>query len=148
MKACVTGGAGFIGSHLAQALVKKGHDVVVLDDLSSGSLPSIEKLKADFIKGDLRDYEVVKKATRGCEVVYHLGAVVGVADCVRNPKLAHEVNQAAQRPGKIERHGIEAQVLADQSRTDDHDDAKAKPDLDLEIDFVSDRPNRAAIRFG
>ena len=92
MKACVTGGAGFIGSHLAQALVKKGHDVVVLDDLSSGSLPSIEKLKADFIKGDLRDYEVVKKATRGCEVVYHLGAVVGVADCVRNPKLAHEVN--------------------------------------------------------
>jgi len=92
MKVCVTGGAGFIGSHLVQSLVKKGHETVVLDDLSAGSLSSIKKLEVDFIKGDLRDFEVVKKATRGCGVVYHLGAVVGVADCVRNPKLAHEVN--------------------------------------------------------
>src|SRR5438445_3656309 len=92
MKVCVTGGAGFIGSHLVQSLVSKGHEVIVLDDLSSGSLSSIENLKIQFIKGDLRNHELVKKVTRGCDVVYHLAALVGVADCVRNPKLAHEVN--------------------------------------------------------
>ena len=74
----VTGGAGFIGSHLVDALMTSGKSVTVLDNLSSGSLNNIRRWindpKFNFIHGDLLDHESLRKAISGCEVVYHLAA--------------------------------------------------------------------------
>lgn len=74
MKILVTGGCGFIGSRLAGRLVKEGHDVVVLDNLSTGKRENLPK-GAAFVKGDIRDEDIVKKAVKGCETVFHLAAV-------------------------------------------------------------------------
>lgn len=94
MKALVTGGAGFIGSHLVDLLVSKGQAVVVLDDLSRGRMEyldgSIGKIR--FIKGDIRDKEKVGEALEGVEVVYHLAAVVGVKYYVVDPMSVLKVN--------------------------------------------------------
>ena len=75
----VTGGAGFIGSHLVDQLLERGERVRVLDNLSSGSLKNLERWlnspNLDFIEGDLLDPGDVDKALRGCEAVYHMAAV-------------------------------------------------------------------------
>lgn len=72
----VTGGAGFIGSNLVEALVAEGHSVIVLDDFSLGKMENLVsvKNKIDVIKGDLRDLETVKKATKGVDVVFNEAA--------------------------------------------------------------------------
>ncbi len=78
MKVLVTGGAGFIGSHLVDALMDHGDDVVVLDNLSSGRLDnlrqSLEKPKFKFVKGDLKSFEGWKEALDGVTLVYHFAA--------------------------------------------------------------------------
>ncbi len=75
----VTGGAGFIGSHLVDQLLERGERVRVLDNLSSGSLKNLERWlnspNLDFMEGDLLDPGDVDKALRGCEAVYHMAAV-------------------------------------------------------------------------
>jgi len=75
----VTGGAGFIGSHLVEALVKKGHFVRVIDNLSRGRLtyikPLIEKGKVEFIDGDIRYMDAVNRSMEGIEYVYHEAAI-------------------------------------------------------------------------
>ncbi len=75
MKSLVTGGAGFMGSHVADELVEKGHKVVVLDDLSGGFIENVNN-KAIFIKGDICDYELIKKLFSKYEFdyVFHLAA--------------------------------------------------------------------------
>ena len=92
----VTGGAGFIGSHLATKLTQQGHQVKVLDNLSTGKLSNIENLikngSVDFIKGDIRDTSVVKEAVSGIDVVFHLAAQISVPLSILNPELNHEVN--------------------------------------------------------
>ena len=75
VRALVTGGAGFIGSNLVHALVERGNDVRVLDNFSTGSRGNLEGLDVDVVEGELRSYERVHAATRGVEVVYHLGAL-------------------------------------------------------------------------
>lgn len=78
LKTLVTGGASFIGSHLAEALLERGASVRVVDDLSSGKLenvaPLIDERRIDFVRGDLRDFTVALKATEGMDVVFHLAA--------------------------------------------------------------------------
>jgi len=78
MKILITGGAGFIGSHLADYLVEKGYDVKVVDNLSFGSLENIKHLiglkNFEFIKGDLRDSNIALNSVKGVDVVYHLAA--------------------------------------------------------------------------
>lgn len=78
----VTGGAGFIGSFLVDALVKKGHSVVVLDNLEEqvhqGESPKYLNTKATFIKGDIRKYKIFSNALRDIDVVFHLASRVGV----------------------------------------------------------------------
>ena len=79
MKALVTGGAGFIGSNLVNALVERGDDVRVLDNFSTGNRGNLEGLDVEVVEGELRSYERVHAAVRGVEVVYHLGALGSVA---------------------------------------------------------------------
>jgi UDP-glucose 4-epimerase len=97
MRILVTGGAGFIGSHLVHALVRKGHRVRVLDDLSSGKRENLAPLKGDveLLVGSCADAEVARRAARGVEVVYHEGAVPSVARSVKDPLLSHDANATA-----------------------------------------------------
>ena len=86
MKILITGGAGFIGSNLAKKLVDNGNKVVVLDSLLRGN--KLEKdtfEKITFIKGDVRDLETVKKASLGCDIIFHFAAVLGVDIVADNP---------------------------------------------------------------
>jgi len=89
MKALVTGGAGFIGSHLAEALCRRGARVVVLDNLSSGSLGNLDWRRGDdgleFIEGDVRDKNLLAKAVSGCDWVFHQAAQASVPYSVAMP---------------------------------------------------------------
>jgi len=96
MRVLVTGGAGFIGSHLVDKLMELGHSVRVLDDLSAGSLDNIERWlnheNFEFIKGDMRNPEVVKEAVNGVDVVFHLAANPEVRIGSQSPELLYETN--------------------------------------------------------
>src|SRR6266478_6086493 len=92
MKALVTGGAGFIGSNLVNALVERGDDVRVLDNFSTGNRANLEGLDVDVVEGELRSYERVHAAVRGVEVVYHLGALGSVPRSVQDPLTSSAVN--------------------------------------------------------
>lgn len=97
-KVLVTGGAGFIGSHLVDRLIQDGHDVVVLDNLepqvhgTSDSLPDYFNHDARFIKGDMRSFADVQKALAGVEVVFHEAAMVGVGQSMYQIRKYVEVN--------------------------------------------------------
>lgn len=79
MKILITGGAGFIGSNLTKALTDNGHQVVVLDNLLRGNKINHETFsKIEFIKGDVRDAELVLNCSKGCDVIFHFAAVLGV----------------------------------------------------------------------
>jgi len=92
----VTGGAGFIGSHLVDGLMSEGFDVVVLDDLSSGRREnlSVHFGKSNFclVEGDVRNKADAKKALDGVDVVFHLAAIASIDLSVENPLLVNEVN--------------------------------------------------------
>ena len=89
----VTGGAGFIGSHLAEALVGLGASVVVLDDLSGGDRANLESVRAvEFVEGSIVDRDTIARCTRGCRYVFHQAALGSVPRSVREPRLYHEVN--------------------------------------------------------
>ena len=94
MKFLVTGGAGFIGSHIVDALVKSGDNVCVLDDLSSGKRENLEGAadKIKFIEGDIRDKVIVTKAMHGIDHVLHQAALRSVPKSLGNPKLYNDVN--------------------------------------------------------
>lgn len=92
--ALVTGGAGFIGSHLVEALLSAGCKVTVLDNLSTGSLLNLEPLMdhITFYKNDIRELEMLEKAAEGCDVIFHLAAVVAVQQTIRNPVESTMIN--------------------------------------------------------
>lgn len=94
LRVLVTGGAGFIGSHLVRALVSEGYVVRVLDNLSIGSIENIGDVYSaiEFIEGDVRDYGVVEEAVRGIDAVVHLAAVIDVVESFEKPDLYFEVN--------------------------------------------------------
>jgi UDP-glucose 4-epimerase len=89
----VTGGAGFIGSHLVEALVNDEQPVRVFDDLSTGLRDNLSHLRRapELVVGDLTDADAVHKAMRDVKVVYHLGALASVARSVENPVATHSV---------------------------------------------------------
>lgn len=90
----VTGGAGFIGSHLVERLVSLGCQVRVLDDFSTGKEENLSHLagRVEIIRGDIRDRELCQKAAEGMEVVLHQAALASVPRSVSEPLLAHEIN--------------------------------------------------------
>lgn len=94
-KVLVTGGAGFIGSHLVDALVDAGGDVSVIDNLSTGHVENLTSAgrKIRFVKGDIQDSETLNALSRGCEMIFHQAAVVSVPQTVKNPIESSLVNE-------------------------------------------------------
>jgi len=94
MRYLVTGGAGFIGSNTVDELVRRGHSVVVLDDLSSGKEDNLAEIrnKITFIKGSITDIEVVRKAMHEAEYVLHLAARTSVPRSVKDPIETNKIN--------------------------------------------------------
>jgi UDP-glucose 4-epimerase len=98
MKILITGGAGFIGSNLAKRLVNDGHSVVVLDSLLRGNkLDKITYSNVEFIKGDTRDLQVVISASKNCDLIFHLAAVLGVDIVADNPVETMDVEVIGTR---------------------------------------------------
>lgn len=90
----MTGGAGFIGSHLVEKLLEEGYDVVVLDNLSFGSIKNLnlKNPRLSFIKGDVCNKENIKKALKNVRVIFHLAALIDIPFSVKNPALVNHVN--------------------------------------------------------
>lgn len=90
----VTGGCGFIGSHLVEKLVNLGAHVTIIDDLSSGYEKNIEavKEKVTFIKKSVTNYEDVKKAAQNKDIIFHLAAFVSVPNSIKKPMVNHSTN--------------------------------------------------------
>jgi nucleoside-diphosphate-sugar epimerase len=90
--ALVTGGAGFIGSHIAATLAERGARVRIIDDLSTGHLANIEEIGGDidFVRANLNDDEALRRALAGVEVVFHEAAIPSVPRSVEQPRETHE----------------------------------------------------------
>jgi UDP-glucose 4-epimerase len=95
-KAVVTGGAGFIGSHIAEALLERGYRVTVVDDLSSGNLHNIDTLipsaNLEFIPGSITDIAILQKTFTGAQFIFHQAAVPSIPRSIDKPLRTHEVN--------------------------------------------------------
>lgn len=94
MRYLVTGGCGFIGSHIAEALVRDGHTVTILDNLSSGREGNIRAMRGDvtFTRGDIRDGAALDAVMAGMDGVFHEAALVSVFASVEDPVQNHEIN--------------------------------------------------------
>jgi nucleoside-diphosphate-sugar epimerase len=94
MRTLVTGGAGFIGSHIVEELMQRGYGVRVLDNFSTGTRKNLEafKGKVEIFEGDLRDTEIVNAAVRDMDLVFHLAAFVSVPQSMLDPQACFEVN--------------------------------------------------------
>jgi len=96
LKVLVTGGAGFIGCHLAEELGGRGYHVIILDDLSTGKMENIEELlkkdNVEFIRASITDLPLLQKLFEAVEYVFHQAAVPSVPRSIENPIASHEVN--------------------------------------------------------
>ncbi len=90
----VTGGAGFIGSHIVDALVNKGCKISVIDNLTTGDLANLEHIKKQitFYHGDIQDTEILSRAIKDCDLVFHEAAMVSVPQTVANPVESAMIN--------------------------------------------------------
>ena len=95
-KIFISGGAGFIGSHLAEGLAGRGYQVIIFDDLSTGKKENIEQLlskeKVEFIQGSVTDLPLLQEVLRDVHFVFHLAAIPSVPRSIRDPLATHEVN--------------------------------------------------------
>lgn len=116
MRALVTGGAGFIGSHLADALLARGDEVVVLDNLATGRLENVPD-GARFLEGDVADADTVARAVAGCEVVFHQAALGSVTRSIERPlnSDASNVHGTLAVLDAARRAGVRRVVLASSS---------------------------------
>lgn len=132
MRGLVTGGAGFIGSHIARTLLKQGHSVRVFDNLSTGSKDNLgEDLgKLDFYQGDLRSAADLEKATQGIDVVFHQGALRSVPRSVDDPSSTNDVNitGSLQLLMAARKSGVKRVVYASSSST--YGDNKQYPQVE------------------
>ena len=96
MKIFVTGGAGFIGNHLVNSLLKAGNKVTIYDNLKNSSESKISHLLKDgasFVKGDVTDYQTLSTALSGFDLVIHLAAEIYVQESIKFPEHTHHVNE-------------------------------------------------------
>lgn len=147
MKILVTGGAGFIGSHLVEHLLATGTSVRVLDNLSTGkraNLPAHPQL--EFIQGDIRDWSLVLDSVRGVEGIVHLAAVASVQASIDDPILTHQVNfdgtlnllEAARRNGTRRfLYACSAAVYGDAASIPVSEDSKPNPLSPYAVDKLS-----------
>lgn len=91
-KYVITGGAGFIGSHIAEHLAKEGHHVAILDNLRTGRLKNLDDLPVTFVKGDIRDEQLVFDLVSGCDAVFHLAALVSVPESLLKLEECIDIN--------------------------------------------------------
>jgi len=95
-KVIVTGGAGFIGSHLAESLADRGYHVIILDDLSTGKMANVEpllkKTNVELVRGSITDLSLLQKLFQGVNYVFHQAAISDVPRSIENPLASHEVN--------------------------------------------------------
>ena len=91
-KVAVTGGAGFIGSNLTRRLISKGHDVVVIDDLSTGLFSNVDQEKSTFHQVSITDAKALQVALKDCQTIFHLAARGSVPRSIKNPVATHDVN--------------------------------------------------------
>jgi len=94
VRALVTGGAGFIGSHIVRRLLSDGHDVRVVDNLATGRFSNIEEIieEIDFRRVDIRDLDAMKAAVHGCDAIFHLAALPSGPRSIADPIASHETN--------------------------------------------------------
>ena len=94
MKYVVTGGAGFIGSHLTERLVKQGDVVTVIDNQNTGKIENLKSVskKINFVQNDIRDFEVLRSLMENVDGVFHQAAMASVQDSFRIPEKFHDVN--------------------------------------------------------
>jgi len=96
MRYLITGGAGFIGSHLSEELLRRGHEVFIVDDLSTGSINNIRHLKTHdrfhYVVDSCSNVQLMAELVDGCDVIYHLAAAVGVKLIVESPVRTIETN--------------------------------------------------------
>ncbi|MBK8014310.1 MAG: SDR family oxidoreductase [Deltaproteobacteria bacterium] len=94
MKILVTGGAGFIGSHIAEACLRRGDEVIIIDNLTSGHRRNMASFIRDiqFVEGDVRDRKLLGICASGCDIVYHQAAIVSVPYSIEHPRETHDVN--------------------------------------------------------
>lgn len=132
----ITGGAGFIGSHLSRRLVAEGDDVVVLDDLSEGTLENLRDLpEVRFVEGDIRNGAVVMDAARGCSGILHHAAKRSVPRSMREPVLTTDVNVlgslnvllSAREQGAVLVSASSSSVYGDQDVFPLHEDMDPRP---------------------
>ena len=91
-KVAVTGGAGFIGSNLVSRLIAEGHEVVVVDDLSTGLFSNVKDQACEFRELSITDFAELSCALKDCETIFHLGARGSVPRSIKNPVATHAVN--------------------------------------------------------
>ncbi len=94
MKFAVTGGAGFVGSHIVEKMISYGHKVTIIDNLKTGKKENLGKHieSVEFIQGDIRDYDLLKDSFKNVDGVYHQAALASVPDSFRIPDEYHDVN--------------------------------------------------------
>lgn len=90
----ITGGAGFIGSHLTERLAKKGDSIIVVDNLSRGNLGNLSGIlnEIEFVRKDITDYDVMKELVKDSDVVFHFASLSRVMPSIENPELCFRVN--------------------------------------------------------
>lgn len=91
-KVAVTGGAGFIGSNLARRLISEGHEVVVVDDLSTGLISNVDHDNSTFYQVSITDAKSLNAALKDCQTIFHLAARGSVPRSIKNPVATHDVN--------------------------------------------------------
>lgn len=135
MKSIVTGGAGFIGSHIVDALVERGDDVHVIDNLVAGKRERVNP-KANFHEKDIRDFDAIAPLFADAHVVFHLAALPRVQPSIMDPRTTHDVNVTgtlnvlvAARDAKVKRtvYSASSSAYGDQDTMPLHEEMTANP---------------------
>ncbi len=148
LKILVTGGAGFIGSHLVDSLASLGHRIIVFDNLSSGKLSNLTSVenRIEFVPGDIRNLDLLIKILRDCDLVYHMAAMVSVNQTVQEPVASSQINEVgtlnvleACRKNKVRRFifSSSSAIYGDAPGLPKHEEMCSKPQSPYAVQKVT-----------